>query len=237
MKKLFYSLLTAAFVSVAAVCVQAAEVTSDAVVVNVSGSAKALLPGKPDAMAIKAGDKLPQGTVITTEDASEVTVQVFTGTSATIKGGTTVGLEKLSLSSDNGILTKQSAMLDLKVGSVLSKLDPKKKSVNDYSVRTPKGVAAARGTIFQVDVARNGTTRAFVTTGVVTFKSGNKEVAVQPGFIVIVDENGNIGEPVKATDSQLREIAEASEKNKEKYGSTGDDVNEIDPNITVSPGR
>lgn len=197
MKMSLRSLFIASLVSLTAICVQAAEVISEAVVLKLSGPVEAVLPGQTKAVAIKIGDKLPQGTAITTSSTGEVELQVFPGTTTTIKAGTKVELEKISLTSSDGVVTKQSSVVSIKVGSVVSSLDPSKKAINDYSIRTPKGVAAARGTVYEVTVSTLGEVRTYVTRGVVVFINPltNQQVTVQPGFSVTVQPDGTIGEP------------------------------------------
>jgi hypothetical protein len=227
MKKSIYSLFIAAIVSLTAVCAQAAEAVSEAVVLKVTGSPVATVGGQQ--IAIKEGDKLAQGTVITTSATSEVEFRAFSGSTTTIKPGTTAELSKLSLTTEGDAVTKQSAVIDLKIGDVISKLDPSKKAINDYSIRTPKGVAAARGTVYVVTVSPSGVITLKVTAGSVTFTSsiGGGSVTVLPGRQVTITADGKVG-PV--------EVAQAAEA-----GSTttevdnGSDVPVIDPTIPVSP--
>ncbi|MDF3059100.1 MAG: hypothetical protein K0R17_3315, partial [Rariglobus sp.] len=203
MKKSLHSLFIAAIVSVTVVCAQAAEAVSEAVVLKVKGGALASIPGQANPVELKVGDKLPQGTVIETPANSEVEIQVFSGSTSVIQSGSKVDLSKISLTTANGEITKQTAVIGLSLGTVVSTLDPSKKAINDYSIRTPKGVAAARGTKYTVQVAPTGQVRTFVAQGVVVFVSPTgKEVTVQSGYVVTVDDQGNISEPVEATDAQ-----------------------------------
>ncbi|CAM3110931.1 FecR family protein [Rariglobus hedericola] len=221
MKKSIYSLFIAAIVSLTAVCAQAAEAASEAVVLKVTGSPVATVGGQQS--AIKVGDKLAQGTVITTSDTSEVELRAFSGSTTTIKPSTTAELSKLSLTTDGGAVTKQSAVIDLKVGNVVSKLDPSKKAINDYSIRTPKGVAAARGTVYVVTVSPSGVVTLKVTAGAVIFNTPSGQVTVLPGQQVTVQSDGSVG-PVEA--SQAAEEGSTSETK-----DNNSDTNVIDPTI------
>ncbi len=204
MKKSLSSLFIAAIVSMTVVCVHAAEAVSEAVVINVKGGAQATLPGQSKSVEIKVGDKLPQGTVIQTPGNSEVEIQAFSGSTTTIKPGSKVDLSKLSLTTANGEITKQSALIDLTIGTVVSTLDPSKKAINDYAIRTPKGVAAARGTQYTVTVTGAGMVRVLVVTGVVRFTNSvtGQSVDVPAGFTVTIDADGKISEPVEASPEQ-----------------------------------
>lgn len=225
MKKSLHSLFIAAIVGVTVVCAHAAEALSEAVVLNVTGNAKAVVPGQ-EAKAVKVGDKFPQGTVIETEDGSVVDLQMFSGGKATIKQKSRVDLSKLSLTTEDGVITKQTAEINLSVGTVVSSLDPAKKAINDYSIRTPRGVAAARGTVFEVSVAPAGQVIVYVVRGRIEFKDkeGNS-VFVDNNQVITVDDQGRISGPTEATEAQI----EAGRRS-----STGETNEAIDITI-ISP--
>lgn len=201
MKKSFYSLLIATVVALSSLCAQGAEVTSQAIVLKVKGSVHAIIAGQNQPVVVKVGDKLPQGSTIVTSPESEVDIQAFNGAVATIKADSTVGLDKLSVTTSGGAVTKQTALLDLKVGKILSKIDPANHNINDYSIKTPKCVAAARGTAYTVTVTATGKVQVTVTESVVEVintKTG-EVVKVQAGYAVTIDEKGNISVPFKVT--------------------------------------
>jgi hypothetical protein len=229
MKKSFSSFVIAVILSVTVSAVHAAQNASEAVVLAVKGGVQVTLPGQTAPTAVKVGDRLPQGTKIVTAAGSELELQAFPGSSTTISEGATVELSKLALTTSEGVITKQSAEINVKVGQVISSLDPAKKGINDYSIRTPKGVAAARGTKYTVTVSSSGNVTTYVTTGVVTFTnpSTGKSVDVKPGYVVVVDQNGDISEPVKATKEQ-KEAAKEQEKEQKKAGEETTPVQIID---------
>jgi hypothetical protein len=135
--------------------------STEATVTKVTGTATVKLPDGSSA-AITQGMKLPQGAVITTAEASQVTIQAHDGIVAIANSKTTVAIEELHVGA-NGMRT---AALGLRSGSLASSLDPAKKAVNNYAVRTPKGVAAARGTTYSVSY-NGGTLSVTVVAGVV----------------------------------------------------------------------
>ncbi len=122
-----------------------ADTNTEATVTRVTGTATAKL-ADGSSQTIAEGMKLPQGAEITTGDASQVTIQAHEGIVAIAGAKTTITVDKLSVS-DNGT---RNATIALKSGNLASSLDPAKRNLNNYSVRTPKGVAAARGTTFSV---------------------------------------------------------------------------------------
>ena len=100
--------------------------------------------------ALTAGMKVAQGATITTGADGDVYLESHAGYVTSIKGDSVVTVDEISVVSEGGQVKEERTMLDLKSGNLVAKLDPKKKSVNNYQVRTPKGVAAARGTVFTV---------------------------------------------------------------------------------------
>ncbi len=203
MKKSFYFLLIAAVFSLGSLCAYGAEATAQAIVLKIKGSANVVFAGQTQPIAIKVGDKLPQGATITTSPNSEVDVQAFNGAVATIKADSTVNLEKLSVTTSGGAVTKQTALLNLKVGSILSNIDPANHNINDYGIRTPKGVAAARGTVFFVHVSENGQVQVFVTQSAIMFHplGGGKPVEIPAGYSFSVNPDGTLGVVTQVTDA------------------------------------
>jgi hypothetical protein len=118
---------------------------------------------------VTEGARLPQGATITTGDKSEAYLVSHGDTTSVITANSVVEIAELSTTSAGGKVTEQKATLDLKSGNLVAKLNPAKKSVNQYSVRTPKGVAAARGTVFTV-----------------SYKGGNYAIAVVNGVVTVI---------------------------------------------------
>jgi hypothetical protein len=127
---------------------------NEATVARVTGTVTATL-ADGSTVAVTEGTKLPQGATITTGDKSEAYLVNHGDTTSVITANSVVEIAELSTTSSGGKVTELKTTLDLKSGNLVAKLNPAKKSVNQYSIRTPKGVAAARGTVFTVSY--NGT--------------------------------------------------------------------------------
>jgi hypothetical protein len=140
---------------------------TEATVARVTGTVTATL-ADGSTVAVTEGTKLPQGATITTGDKSEAYLVSHGDSTSVITANSVVEIAELSTTSAGGKVTEQKATLDLKSGNLVAKLNPAKKSVNQYSVRTPKGVAAARGTVFTV-----------------SYKGGNYTIAVVNGVVTI----------------------------------------------------
>lgn len=146
--------------------------TTEATVSKVSGAATVTMPDG-STVALTQGMKVPQGATITTGADGDVYLESHAGYVTSIKKDSVVTVDELSVTSENGQVKEEKTLLDLKSGNLVAKLDPKKKSVNNYQVRTPKGVAAARGTVFTV-----------------AYKGGNYTIAVVNGQVTVSPPSG-----------------------------------------------
>jgi hypothetical protein len=166
-------------------------VTPDAVALKVTGSVMVQLPGQPNPIALAEGAHIPQGATIITGANSEASIRPFNGAVSTIKADTTVQIEKLSVTTDNGAVSNQTALLSLLSGNLVSTLDPSKKHIDNYGVRTPKGVAAARGTVYDVQVDASGSTFATLSGTVSITMADDRIITVSLGTgLVLNDTSG-----------------------------------------------
>jgi hypothetical protein len=182
----------------------------EAKIVRVTGTATVVLPDGTSTPAVK-GVMVPQGATITTSASSQVFLEVFSGGIATIAENTTIGVEKLALEKSGDTVTSQEALLDLKKGSVISTLDPTKKAINHYGVRTPKGVAAARGTVYSVTVGEDQYTVETTLSGavVITNTTTGTAVTVSSGGTSVNGGDALTGDQV-AADSALNAVVTRS---------------------------
>lgn len=143
----------------------------DAKVVKISGLVEIQLPGQTAARTLTADMPVPEGSIIKTGPRAQLLLEAYSGSVATVGSDSVVVIEKLAVVERGGSLVSQEALLDLKKGSIVSTIDPAKKAINKYGVRTPKGVAAARGTVYGVSVTVTGTSVATLS-GFVTLNLG-----------------------------------------------------------------
>jgi len=111
------------------------------------------------------GEVIPEGALVTVPEGAKMFLRTFAGTITTVEGGSTIFIEQVETTTAGKEVTR----IELKSGDLVAVLDPAKRDVNDYGVRTPKGVAAARGTNFTVNVSGVGVTMN-VTGGSVVFE-------------------------------------------------------------------
>ena len=101
-----------------------------------------------DEITLQNGMELPEGALIQVGANTKVFLRTFAGMITTIDANSAVLIEEVAVTPEG----KEKTRLKLQSGDLVANLDPSKKSVSDYGVRTPKGVAAARGTSFTVNV-------------------------------------------------------------------------------------
>ncbi|GAB5562225.1 MAG: hypothetical protein SynsKO_38720 [Synoicihabitans sp.] len=99
-------------------------------------------------VAISNGQTIPVGAIVEVKAGTKLFLKTFEGTITIFDPGSVFEIEALEVTADK----KEKTVIDLQSGDLVASLDPRKRSVNDYGVKTPKGVAAARGTQYSVSV-------------------------------------------------------------------------------------
>ena len=142
--------------ALASLVLSAAAAPVDSVVKSVTGDVQAAPPGGSFS-SISAGQKLKAGTTIKTGAGGQAVVCVTPGAATRIDENTTVTLDDMEFSKNAGDITRRKATLDLKSGTVSSLIDHSTPDVTDFTVQTPQGAAAARGTFYAVTVKDGNT--------------------------------------------------------------------------------
>ena len=221
--------LTLSFLAVAmgALVASAQQAPVEAVVASFVGAVTVTAPGSSVAVPAVVGQKLPEGSTVTTAAGATALIESHEGISTGLGSGATAVIGAHSVNAD-GVRT---AVIDLKEGTTVSVLDPSKRKINNYGVRTPKGVAAARGTTYSCTVKLSSGGQAIVTvntlTGAVNFsivggksidvaegKSANSNSSVATSIAAAIaaaspEEKAQIAEALKATVAVVATISEA----------------------------
>jgi len=181
MKTIRLALLSFATV-ISSLVATAQQAPAEAFVASMSGSATVTAPGSTTAVPLVIGQTLPEGSTVTTAEGGSVLIQSHKGMETGLGSKATAVIGSHSVSAD-GVRT---AVIDLKEGTVVSVLDPSKRATNNYAVRTAKGVAAARGTVYTTTVTLSSGGQVTVTvntlTGAVSFAiAGGQTVSVAAG--------------------------------------------------------
>ena len=121
----------------------------------VAGLVEYRVPGASFVTA-KRGDILPVGTEVHTSAGARAVIVAGPGAAIRVGPDSTVVLSKLAL--DTAIAGASSAndmLIDVREGTVSALIDRAKQPDANFQVRTPQGVAAARGTFYAVTVRGN----------------------------------------------------------------------------------
>lgn len=169
-------------------------------VLLVAGTADITPAGETVARPIAKGEAVTAGSIITTGDDGRVVLTPMPGVKSIITPNSTITLESVS-EQQAGTTTAYSAVLDLKVGAVVSDLNKPEDVTYDYSIRTPRGLAGARGTTFTVGVNPAGIATIVVAHGTITltFIDG-RTASLTPGKVSITRPNGTTIEADKISD-------------------------------------
>ena len=181
----------------------AQQAPTEAIISSLSGSATVLAPGATQGSPAVVGQKLPEGSTIITADGASVVVQSHQGIETGIGAKSSVVVGVHSVSAD-GIRT---AVLDLKKGTTVSVLDPSKRATNNYAIRTPRGVAAARGTTYSTTVKLSSGGEAIVTVNTLT---GNVSFSIVGGATISVAEGKSASDKSAAATSISAAISSAT---------------------------
>ncbi len=135
-------------------------------VLTVSGEATIQPADGSPARPITVGDTITLGTRIVTAANGRVIITPFPGIKSIISPSSDITIEKISETKASGSnVALQQAVLNLKSGAVVSGLEKQEGVAYDYAIRTPRGVAGARGTTYTVAVAPSGVESVIVTDG------------------------------------------------------------------------
>lgn len=141
-------------------------------------AASVLLPGAEAEVALAEGQEVPVGSLIVVGEGTKLFLKTFEGTITTAEPGTVFEILEVAVTEE----AKERTRLALRNGDLVANLDPAKRGLHDYGVRTPKGVAAARGTNFSVTVA-GVTVLVTVSAGEVTIQLPDMSapISLSPG--------------------------------------------------------
>jgi hypothetical protein len=162
--------------------------------------------------AAEVGAPVTIGSTVSTSSGGTASVQFFDGTITVVQPDSSVTISTHSVTTDaSGAVIKENTLLDLHAGGVVNSLDPAKKEITSFKVRTPKGVAEAHGTVFAVRISQT-TQDASVTTmaGTVTFVTDQGTFTVPFGSFSGGSGVQTVAEAVKSNPTLAAEILAAT---------------------------
>ena len=131
----------------------------DAVARTIVGKVEWAKPGTTQFEPLRAGDHLAVGSTIRTGKDGVATVVTVPGAAVRIGADSELVLNALEFAKAGQKVTKRHAELDLKSGTVSALIKNNEPDVTRFEIKTPHGVAAARGTFYGVTVEKD---RSFV---------------------------------------------------------------------------
>ncbi|MEZ5387823.1 MAG: FecR domain-containing protein [Prosthecobacter sp.] len=147
---------------------------------------------------LKAGDQVPIGSTVKTGMASRAVIKTTKQSAVRIAENSQALIMEL-VESD----TNPKVLIDLKEGSMGALIQPQAQSAMDFKIKTPSGIAAARGTMYAVAV-ENGKGYVKVDHGKVDVIPANVEKQQpQPGRVTTV-QGRVIETPVGGGDRALK---------------------------------
>lgn len=159
---------------------------------------------------LKPGDIIPPGAQIRTGPNSKVIATPFPGVAIQLQQNTTFGVPVSTLLKQNGSTKRQFEGYVTK-GGVLSAIKGIPPQDIDFKIRTPQGVAAARGTVYAVYtdgtrtlvVTEEGNVLVFTPDGVISInvESGKKAILTR-------NENGEYTQEEFDADSEELQLLE-----------------------------
>ncbi len=196
--------------------VSAAPTKAEAIVVK--GDVTALAVGAVQPQLVQQGSSVGVGSMIRTAKRSDVLMSAFPGSAVRVMEDNEVILKEADLRKRGETIIGRKVVLNLRKGTVMVAIDKPENGKIDFSINTPQCVAAARGTVFSTST-ENGITKTVVLFGLVVCKGegigGRQIVSVPPGLKVNIgsDKDGMLpGEPVPATEEELKELMEFMEE-------------------------
>ena len=155
----------------------------EARVKSVSGKVEFALAGSTEFKPLAADQKLAAGSTVQTGDDGVAILVTFPGGAMRVGNKTQIVLSELDFvrasdSKANKEAARKKALIELKSGTVSTLLKKVGSEPVDFKIKTPQGVAAARGTFFGVTV-EEGKTFLAVKEGTVGVRKA-KEDQTQP---------------------------------------------------------
>jgi hypothetical protein len=200
-------------------------------VIFTSGTASIQRPDEAAARPVVKGESVIIGSRIVTGADGRVVLTPMPGVKSIIAPNTTLTLESVSETHTSSTEVTHKAVLDLKAGSVVSDLQKPEGVTYDYSIRTARGLAGARGTNYTVAVNSAGIETILVSHGTITFNLLNgSQLSVTAGQIQITDASGvrtaaKLGDLSTADQAFAQEVAESTLGALEAAVAAGIDIN------------
>jgi hypothetical protein len=203
-------------------------------VIFVTGQAQIQAPGETSLRPLAKGEVVTLGARIVTGADGRVALTPLPGVKALITPNTDLLLESASETAQADGTVSAAATLDLKQGAVVTDILKQDGVSYDYNVRTPRGLAGARGTNYTVGVNAAGIETVVVSEGSITFNLlDGRQLSLAAGQITVTDASGEVRQAASldelsaADQAFAQEIAEATLEALESAIASGIEINPV----------
>lgn len=160
-------------------------------VIFTSGAASIQRPDEAAPRPIVKGESVIIGSRIVTGADGRVVLTPMPGVKSIIAPNTTLSLESVSENKTSESNVTHQAVIDLKEGAVVSDLQKPEGVTYDYSIRTARGLAGARGTTFTVGINAAGIQTIVVAHGTISLNfTDGRQVSLAIGSLSITPPGG-----------------------------------------------
>jgi hypothetical protein len=160
-------------------------------VIFTSGAASIQRPDEAGPRPIVKGESVIIGSRIVTGADGRVVLTPMPGVKSIIAPNTTLSLESSSETKTSDTNVTHQAVIDLKEGAVVSDLQKPEGVTYDYSIRTARGLAGARGTTFTVGINAAGIQTIVVAHGTISLSfTDGRQVSIALGHLSITPPGG-----------------------------------------------
>ncbi|HEY9248009.1 MAG TPA: FecR domain-containing protein, partial [Rariglobus sp.] len=170
-------------------------------VIFVSGQASLQRPDEASLRPAVKGETVIIGTRIVTGADGRLVLTPMPGVKSIITPNTTILLESSAETRTSDTNVTHQAVIELKEGAVVSDLQKPEGVTYDYSIRTARGLAGARGTTFTVGINAAGIQTVVVAHGVISINfTDGRQATLALGHLSITRSTGdtqsvaNVGE-------------------------------------------
>lgn len=185
-------------------------------VIFVSGQASLQRPDEAALRPALKGETVIIGTRIVTGADGRVVLTPMPGVKSIITPNTTLLLESVSENRTSATEVTHQAVLDLKEGAVVSDLQKPEGVTYDYSIRTARGLAGARGTTFTVGINAAGIQTIVVAHGTISINfTDGRSATLSLGQLSITKASGETQSVNNVTD-----LPEADQKVAQTWAET-----------------
>jgi hypothetical protein len=177
-------------------------------VIFATGKADLQAPGEASLRPVTKGEVVTLGTRIVTGADGRVALTPMPGVKSLISPNSDLVIEKASETKAADGTTITAATLNLKQGAIVTDLIKQEGVTYDYNIRTPRGLAGARGTNYTVNVNAAGIETILVSHGTISFiLLDGRQLAITAGQIHITDVSGAVRSAAKLSDLSAEDQA------------------------------